>query len=118
MSRTMEITRPVYFRANARRYRFYSASHFNRARSLALEGVLSALLVTVGLIGGIFAVTPQEFLAQIPVVHVGVAFFVPFATLFALTDLHLSAVTQVVVRGFLAALMLGGIFLVLSLAVA
>lgn len=118
MSRTVEIVRAAHFRSAGRHYRFYSPARLNRAPSFAIEGVLSALLITLGLLGGVFAIAPQHVLAQIPVLHVAVAFFVPFATLFALTDLHLRSVTKAVVRGFVAALMLGACLLLASLLVA
>jgi hypothetical protein len=114
MSRTVELLRVAHFRSQGRRYKFYVSSRLERVPTFAIEGVLSAFLITLGLVSGIVAIAPQQLLERIPVIHVAVAFFVPFAMLFALTDLHLRAVTTAVIRGFVAALILGGCLLAIS----
>jgi hypothetical protein len=85
-----------------------------QASASPIEGVLSALLVTLGLLCGILAITPQQALVHVPLIHVAVAFFVPFATLFALTELTLREVSRAMLQGLIMALIIGSATLVAS----
>lgn len=81
----------------------------HRSYCSPMEGVVSALLVTVGLVSGVIALVPKDVISQLPLVHLAIAFFIPYASLFAFTELNLRIVRSVMCKGVLTALLLGTI---------
>jgi hypothetical protein len=114
MSGILNIAKQASFHEQVARPKVYLAPTVRREQPTSLDAVLCALLVTVGLFGGAVALLPQAVLAQLPLVHIALAFFVPFSTLFALTSLNLKTVIRSVVHGFLAALVVGALGLIIA----
>lgn len=114
MSGSLNVARNQAFRMPANRPKVYLAPAVRREQPTALDAVLCALVVTVGLFGGAVATLPQTIVAHLPIVHIALAFFVPFSTLFALTTLSPKTVMQFVVKGFLFTLLLAAVGFVVA----
>jgi len=112
MSGSLNVSRNQTFRVSGARPKVYLVPTVRREQSTALDVVLCALVVTVGLFGGAVAALPQPIAAHLPMVHIALAFFVPFSTLFALTNLSPKIVIKSLVHGFLLAVVLGTVGLI------
>ncbi|MFN4894552.1 MAG: hypothetical protein ACK5GN_15485 [Pseudomonadota bacterium] len=91
--------RRVDVRLESRRCNFYRKSQAQRPQAARFDGLLSAALVTLGLLGGLVAILPPSLLSRMPLLHISGAFFIPFATLFAFTNLRFITVIKVVLKG-------------------
>jgi hypothetical protein len=112
MSGTLELVKGLYHRGEYRFAKFRRApleDLVQRPPATPLEGVVSALLITMGLLAGAVAIAPEHILAHIPVVHVALAFFVTLASLFVLTDLTLGVVAQAMLQGLFLVIVAAGI---------
>ena len=114
MSGSLNLARNQVFRMPVSRSRVYLAPAVRREQSTALDAVLCALVVTVGLFGGAVATLPQSIVTHLPIVHIALAVFVPFSTLFALTTVSPKTVMKFVVKGFLFTLLLAAVAFVVA----
>ena len=107
MAGTVELARRVVLRVTARYPKVSRLRGVHGKYCSPLHGVLSGLLVTAGLFGGALAVMPPRIVEQLPMVHLAIAFFIPYSALFAFTQVNLQKICRVMGKGLLASLVIG-----------
>lgn len=116
MSGTRELIKGLYHRgehSHIKSHRTPLEHLVSRAPATPIEGIVSALLITIGLSSGAVAIAPEHVFAHVPLVHVALAFFIPLASLFILTDLTLEEVARAMLQGLLTVFLFAGIVWVL-----